>query len=172
MRDVISIEQAPVTVTISVDDGETITVISQQEATDTITVDVGGIGERGPAGPPGVSDISANVSLYTAAVSISGHTPVIATASGVIPASSSNVSHSSVVIGVSNGACIAGALCSVVTSGDIVEPSWSWIAGGAVYLSSNGTLTQTAPTTGFILQVGVAVLPTKIIVGIRLPIIL
>jgi hypothetical protein len=50
MREVISIEQDPVTVTISVDDGETITVISQQEATDTITVDVGGVGERGPAG--------------------------------------------------------------------------------------------------------------------------
>lgn len=49
-RELITIEQEPQTVTISVDDGTTTTVIAEIPATDSVTIDVGTIGERGPPG--------------------------------------------------------------------------------------------------------------------------
>jgi hypothetical protein len=44
--------------------------------------------------------------------------------------------------------------------------------GDPLYLSINGVLTQTAPTTGFHQQVGIATTATRVLIGIKQPIIL
>lgn len=109
---------------------------------------------------------------YKASENIGGHTVVIMASGGVAKASSSTPNHSSKVIGMTYHAVSSGQNVKVVTSGRVVEPTWSWITGSPIFLSTNGTLTQTPPSLGFILQVGVAVSPTTINIALKQPLIL
>jgi len=112
------------------------------------------------------------ISSYNAANTIPIHSAVILTSTGADIASSSNVTHASKVIGISSTSALQNTTISVATSGDIIEPSWTWIEGNPIYLASNGSLTQTPPTSGFILQVGMAATPIKMLIQIKFPIIL
>lgn len=69
------------------------------------------------------------------------------------------------VLGMTTGAASAGDPVTVQTAGDIDEPSWNWTPG-PVFLDANGTMTQTAPESGFLQQIGVASAPTKILIRI------
>lgn len=60
----------------------------------------------------------------------------------------------------------------VVTDGVMDNPSWSWTQNAPVYLNGLGLMTQTAPTSGVLLQVATAVSATRIIVGIKMPLVL
>lgn len=121
-------------------------------------------GPAGPQGPAGVSgDGGALAFAITAGANLSGHTVVKASGSGALPASSALASDAGKVIGITTGAASSGALASVQSSGEIEEPSWSWLPG-PVYFTSSGTLTQTAPTTGFVQQIGIAISPTTLMV--------
>lgn len=76
------------------------------------------------------------------------------------------------VLGVTQGAVISGATATVTTFGEITEGSWNWTAGLPVFLSTNGLMTQTAPTTGFRLIIGRAKTATTIFVDISEPIVI
>lgn len=102
-------------------------------------------------------------------VAIGGHRVVKATETGCDYASNQTLSDIGKIIGVTDSAVSAGARATVVTAGEIIEPTWAWTMG-AVYLSTNGTLTQTVPTTGFVQQIGTAVSSTKIVIQIQSPI--
>jgi hypothetical protein len=91
---------------------------------------------------------------------------------GIAKASSSVVNSANKILGLTSGSVVNGQPVEVVTSGTITEPSWSWLIGDAVYVSTNGTLAQTVPTSGYILQVGVATNSTTINIDLKLPIIL
>lgn len=69
-------------------------------------------------------------------------------------------------IGVTTGAASLNTSVTIVTDGELVEPSWNWVVG-PVFLSTSGQLTQIPPTTGHLVQVGVATAPTKMIVRIE-----
>lgn len=94
------------------------------------------------------------------------------TASGEV-ADSGNPAHQFHVIGVTDGAIgynvgppVQADWGDVVTNGIIYELSWTWTAGGAIYL--NGTvLSQTPPGGGFTQQVGWALTPQSMLVNIR-----
>lgn len=58
---------------------------------------------------------------------------------------------------------------SIRTAGPMIEGSWTWTAG-PIYLGLNGMLTQTPPTTGFVLEVASAISATSIIINIKSPI--
>lgn len=118
------------------------------------------------------SGASSLINTYTASTAIGGHIVVYQTDSGIDIASSNSVSHASRVIGVTNSAVEVNSNVPVTLSGELVEPTWAFNSGFPVFLSINGTLTQTPPTVGFILQVGVAISPTKLLISIKLPIIL
>lgn len=60
----------------------------------------------------------------------------------------------------------------VVVAGPVTEPSWSWTPGEPLFAAANGLMTQTPPTTGTLLQVGVATSETSIFVKIGDPTIL
>ena len=109
---------------------------------------------------------------YLASENIGGHTVVIMTSGGIAKASSDTVPHASKVLGITYSSVTTGNSVQVVTAGDITEPTWSWVAGNAIYLSTNGTLTQTPPTSGFILQLGTALTATSMNLNLRFPIIL
>jgi len=74
------------------------------------------------------------------------------------------------VLGVTQGAVISGATATVTTYGVMTESSWNWTAGLPVFLSTNGQLTQTPPTTGFRLIIGRAKNATTLFVDISEPI--
>ncbi len=57
-----------------------------------------------------------------------------------------------------------------VQSGIVTGVGSGWTPGGAVFLSTAGGLTQTAPTSGWIVQVGHAKNATDLIVGFKAPV--
>jgi hypothetical protein len=72
----------------------------------------------------------------------------------------------SVVIGISTTAASTGQNITIKTSGQITDASWNWTKG-AIYLSANGSLTQTAPTGGdIIVHVAKAITATTLIIDI------
>lgn len=116
---------------------------------------------QGLPGPAGIGTV-----IYaTGDQAIGGHRVVKATATGVDYADSSNSSDQGKVVGITASAFAAGDLVKVYTAGEIIESTWTWTPG-PVYLGTNGLLTQTVPTSGFVQQVGVAHEPTKLVVQI------
>lgn len=130
------------------------------------------LSDDGTYKPVSASSSNSVVGTYLASEAIGGHIVVYQTASGVAIASSSSVAHASRILGLTNSAVSLGANVPVTLSGELIEPTWTFTEGLPIYLSVNGTLTQTPPSSGFILQMGVAVSPTKVSVSIKLPIIL
>lgn len=138
----------------------------------TISVGQGPAGPPGPPGSGGGGSGSAISQSVLAAEAIGGHLAVFAGPSGVSRASSSVVSQALKILGITSGAVSSGGYADVISAGLITEPSWNWTPGSALFLGLNGALTQTAPTAGFILQMGVAISATSINLDIKQPIIL
>lgn len=70
------------------------------------------------------------------------------------------------VVGITLGAANAGEQVGVKTFGPMSDNYWNWTKG-AVYLSTNGQLTQTAATGGAIsVQVGRALTATQLFVDV------
>lgn len=68
------------------------------------------------------------------------------------------------VVGVTMSAASAGGTVGVKTFGTMTDASWNWTKG-AIYLGTNGVLTQTAPTGGnIIVHVARALTATMIFV--------
>lgn len=72
------------------------------------------------------------------------------------------------VVGVSVGAVSSpGDPVTVRTLGELEDPAWGWTPGGIVYLGSGGVLTQTPPSSGFVVPIARAIGPTKIVIRIQ-----
>lgn len=84
-------------------------------------------------------------------------------------ASNDNSDDAYVVVGVTRQ---AGTEVAVVRDGVFIDNTFTFSAGDPIFLGTNGGLTQSAPTTGFLLQVGVAITSTKMLVSIDDPIFL
>ena len=153
--------------TITYDGGEIVTTTLNQSVAVSTVVNIG---------LPG-SSVSAGASSYVAQTqiaseSIGGHTVVYMSPTGVAKASSSVINTANKILGLTYTSVVNGQPVEVVTSGTITEPSWNWIIGDPIFLSTNGTLTQTLPTSGYILQIGVATNTNIINIDLKLPIIL
>jgi len=127
------------------------------------------LGRRGPQGPPGLAG-GASIARQ-ASTALSGHRAVRERADGAVeyadPAAPSGLS---TVLGITSGAAVSGASATIVTTGDLVEPTWSWTPGGLIYLGSAGALTQSAPVSGSLMVLGVATSATSMLVRIAAPI--
>lgn len=130
------------------------------------------LSDDGTYKPVSASSSNSVVGNYLASEAIGGHIVVYQTASGLAIASSNSVVHASRILGLTNSAVASGFSVPVTLSGELTESTWTFTEGLPVYLSVNGTITQSIPSSGFILQMGVAVSPVKILVSIKLPIIL
>lgn len=109
------------------------------------------IGTPGPIGPAGTATLSC-----VAGAILSGNRMVTYDALSTVVYASSADASAHAVLGMTLGAALAGAAVSVQTYGKIVEPSWSWTPLEPVYLSTDGTLSQTAPITGYCVRLGFA----------------
>jgi hypothetical protein len=105
--------------------------------------------------------------------SLSGqHAVIIGEDGEAYYADRSNLDHVDIVAGVTTGAISAHATGSIQTSGRMIEETWNWTMEQSIYLSINGLLTQTAPTSGFVLYMGFPLSPTSMFIRIGIPIIL
>lgn len=127
------------------------------------------LGRRGPQGPPGAAG-GASVTRQ-ASSAISGHRAVRERSDGAVeyadPATPSGLT---TVLGITSGAASGGAPVTIVTTGEMDEQTWSWTPGGLIYLGAAGALTQTAPTSGSLMVLGVATSATSMLVRIAAPI--
>jgi hypothetical protein len=76
------------------------------------------------------------------------------------------------ILGLTLQAANIGDQCRVRIVGELIEPSWSFVNKRPVFLGNNGQLTQTKPTTGFIVRIGIPQGLTRLLVNIEEPIIL
>lgn len=127
---------------------------------------------RGPAGPPG-SGVSVSIDS-TAATALGGHRLVRINASNEAGyATNTALDHCWQVVGMTAGAAASGAPVVVNLAGEVEEPSWSWTPGLPIFLGVDGQPTQVYPQSPalFALVVAVAVTATKVVMGIKQPII-
>lgn len=157
--DLIIVEQEGETTSIIIDTGN-------EGDTTSIVIDTG---QEGPPGPPGPAGDGSTITKIATA-NISGHRVVIASGSnGAAIADKDTPDHMHRVIGITRGAATTGSQIQIAGAGEMTEPSWNWSLG-PVWLGSDGVLTQTLPTTGFILMIGTAIAPTVLMVKIGAPI--
>jgi hypothetical protein len=134
-------------------------------------------GDKGDKGDPGDSTSPTTTHdddmTGTANINLSGHRVVrsIGTDDLVDYADSSNVAHALTVIGITLNAANMGDTVNIRATGEIVEPSWSFVPG-PIYFDASGSLTQTRPAVGFLQQVAIASSPTEIVVQLGPPIVL
>lgn len=80
-------------------------------------------------------------------------------------ADSSNLGDITKIVGVSLEDADSGDTIMVQTFGEIVDNSWSW-SSGPLFLNST-SLSQTPPTSGFLLFVGIAQNTHKVLISIQ-----
>ena len=159
---ILVVEQTPSNV-VSVEGGTT--VIS--------TVDTPSIlyaAEQGPAGKPGPAGGTSFSRI--AAANVSGGKAVTLNAQGqVLHANGADLAFANSVAGVSlNGGAPGSEITITVSGGEIEEPTWNWQANKPIFLGTDGALTQVAPTSGYLLVVGAAIGPTRMLVKVQQPI--
>ncbi len=150
-----------------------------------LTIQIGQVGPQGGQGPQGVqgpqgaqgaqgpSGTATALTLLAGPRAIGGHkavrllTPTIA---DLVDATS--IADRNACIGVSTGAASSGAAVTIITSGIISEPSWSWTPGGDVFLGDTpGQLTQAySASRAFSQVVGKAIDATTLWVDLRTPV--
>jgi len=150
---------------------EVVEVEQGVEVTSAGPIEVVTAAEQGPEGiqgPPG----SGSAVTRLAGVALGGHRVVVLDSSDeAIYADHTILAHRDKVLGLTNGAVAQGDEATIVTYGEVVEPSWNWTLDDPVFLGTNGMLTQVVPTTGFLQRVGFPNgAPTKLFVDIDTPI--
>lgn len=78
--------------------------------------------------------------------------------------------HRHKIRGVTLGAVALSATALVQISGPLEFNGWAWTPDLPIWLGNSGALTQVIPTTGNLIQVGVADTPTRIYISIFQPI--
>lgn len=107
----------------------------------------------------------------TAGEDISAIRVVRSSLTGSFYAKSNGTYEEANAVGISYTSALTGNLFTVVTHGLMEDSSFStYTINKEIYLSTNGTLTQTAPLTGFLLTVGKYIGQNIIVITIKDPI--
>jgi len=131
----------------------------------TEVIDLGGT--QGPPGPPGTGGVIEY--RVIAGEDLGGLRGIRSVGNRAYYADSSIPDHAITLLGISAGAAVIDDIVDVISSGNMIDPSWNW-NDGAIYLGANGLLTQVAPANGFIAQVAIAISDTEMFVNIQQPI--
>ena len=114
----------------------------------------------------GLIAVSQDLTL-TAGESLSALRAITTNSSGEAVYASNTTLSNAQVVGITLGSASSGQQVGVKTFGTITDASWNWTKG-AVYLGTNGTLTQNAPSGGaIIVQVGKALTATQLFVDVE-----
>jgi hypothetical protein len=71
------------------------------------------------------------------------------------------------VMGVAISSATIGGMVNVRTSGLLEDSSWNWIEDIPIFCSTDGILSQTPPTEGYMVQMGVPKTPTSMVINIQ-----
>jgi hypothetical protein len=126
-------------------------------------------GQQGSQGIKGDTGAGSGAVLTMVATSDLGGNRAVTLVDNNIAYASSDVNNANGVIGFTARAITIGEQMDIVTSNDLGGFS-NLIAGQPIYLSTNGTITQTIPTTGIFQVLGSALTSTKINIKIQPPI--
>lgn len=86
----------------------------------------------------------------------------------VIHADHTVANHAGRICGLTSHSAVAGAEVTVYSFGLVEDPTWQWDTGKPrLFLSTNGTMTQTVPTAGFVCVVGYCVSATQLFIDIQ-----
>lgn len=123
------------------------------------------------AGKAAVGFTGNEVVSYEAGTALLKYRAVVINSSGkAIYADKDNNSHGTKVIGITlQEAAGAGEFIDIRNYGQVEDPSWSWALDQPIYLGDDGQPTQTPPTSGFRLQLGFPITPTRIFIDINDP---
>lgn len=167
----VDITPAVTQVQVSVVDDDMVEVSVVDSSTDvevaanTVEIDVT-VGPEGPPGPPGPSGSAAVDLTYLAPSALSGQRAVIYSpaVSGWVYADRTIPAHAGAQIAITVGAISAGDSGPARLLGVMDEPTWTWPAPCAIFLDTNGYLTATPPSVGFLREVARAITPTRIFI--------
>lgn len=128
----------------------------------------GGGGEPIIIYPPGTVFTNENTQFeYISTGAISAPRVVYAGASGPELADKDTLTQQDKLIGITiTSAAASGETVKVVTEGKIEDPSFSFTVG-PIYLGSSGVITQTRPSSGLLVQLGVAISATQLHIRIE-----
>ena len=119
------------------------------------------------------STITTNTIVMTASISLGGNrVGAVNSTSQLIYADNTIISLANAVIGITTAAFAAGVVATIQTNGIMTDPAWAWTPQLPMFLSTNGLLTQVAPVAPatFLLNLGIAISATSIIISIQAPI--
>lgn len=86
-------------------------------------------------------------------------------------ADSSNTAYYGKVIGIAKTGMAIGFASSIVVAGLVTNAAWSWTPGATIFLNG-ASLSQTAPSTGFIQEMGIAKSSDTMYVDLSVPVLL
>lgn len=110
-------------------------------------VDVVTVGPQRPAGGASAADGERLIVVEEAGTAIGGHR-IVAKDGGVLRYASNDIADDdSLALGLSLNAAVLGDDVSVLTEGQVKHTGWTWTPGQPVFLSTNGNMTQTPPTS-------------------------
>lgn len=112
-----------------------------------------------------------NLYTYTAGEILGGHKFVYLKDGKAFLASNTNIECFNTVIGITSHAANINADVAIVKHGTITLTGWGLVPNDKYYLSVDGTITNTVPTTGFYQLVGIALNENTLELNINLPII-
>ena len=122
-------------------------------------------GPQGVIGPPGPTG-GAGYTLPTNS-DIGGNRAI--TSSNSYAAYADNTDETTYCVGLSMGAVSSGADVTLQSGGKMVVSGVGWTESLPVFVSTNGTLTQIVPVTGYVQQVGIAFDSETLIIEISEP---
>lgn len=150
---------------------ETVTELVPEIIVEPAPPEIEVIVDCGAQGPPGPGSIPQTLTKI-AGEALGGHRAVYVASDGTLRYADSQVATARVVAGITTGAAAAGDPTILRYAGEMVEAGWSWVPEGTIYLGTTGQLTQTPPTTGTVVEMGVALTATSMLVRIQISLLL
>ena len=148
-------------------DAQPFVLVVERQAVATVVTAAGGKGPPGGRGEPGPSGGSAV--QRTAGEQLSALRVVYEWSGVVRYLDAGDAEHIDQVAGITLNAVEQGYPINLQLSGPLEDAVWSW-QPGPVWLGSAGTLTQTPPDNGYLLFIGNAVSPTRLIINLDQPV--
>lgn len=109
------------------------------------------------------------VGSLLAAESFDAHVPVSVNSVGKMEVTDrASAASVAAIVGLSSAAAVEiDDPAQPINHGPVTDAGWSWTPGKAIYLDDDGGLTETAPTSGSVVRIGVAMAATVILVDLQ-----
>jgi len=135
------------------------TIVSTPKVTEIVSV-----ARQGPPGRDG-NALAGNINMV-AGENLSGHVVVISDGSTIKKLDYTNINHLGSILGITTNAALLGDPVEVRTSGEMINPGWSFTSG-AVFANITAQIGQTPTPNGIYIQLGTIIDPTSILVNIK-----